>query len=115
MASLISFYTAPVLQNFGSVGEYQCHKKTTPKNSSVLNKCIIFGFPGDSDVIEVINYCVLYAKYYIYIQRLYNNNKLDLFGYMTQLKFAMEIESKICKSQNNEKKFAKYNFIYENL
>ncbi len=26
----------------------------------------------------------------------------------------MEIESKICKSQNNEKKFAKYNFVYEN-
>ncbi len=35
------------------------------KNSSVLNECIIFGFPGDSDVIEVLNYCVLYAKYYI--------------------------------------------------
>ncbi len=28
------------------------------KTSSVLNKCIIFGFPGDSDVIEVLNYCV---------------------------------------------------------
>ncbi len=30
----------------------------------MLNECIIFGFPGDSDVIEVLNYCVLYAKYY---------------------------------------------------
>ncbi len=62
-------------------------------------------FPGDSDVIEVLNYCVLLAKYYIYIQRLYNNKKLDLFAYMSQLKYAMEIESKICKSQNNENKF----------
>ncbi len=76
---------------------------------------IIFGFPGDSDVIEVLNYYVLYAKYYICIQCLYNNNKLSLFAYMSQLKYAMEIESNICKSQNNEKKFAKYNFVYENL
>ncbi len=47
------------------------------------------------------------------MQRLYNNNKLNLFAYMSQLKYAMEIESKICKSpENNEKKFAKYNFVY---
>ncbi len=51
----------------------------------MLNKCIIFGFPSDSDVIEILNYCVLYAKYYIYIQHLYNNNKLHLFAYMSQL------------------------------
>ncbi len=42
-------------------------------------------------------------------------NKLNLFAYMSQLKYAMEIESKICKSQNNEKKFAKNNFVYENM
>ncbi len=81
----------------------------------MLNECIFFGFPGDSDVIEVLNYCVLYAKYYIYIQSLYNNKKLDIFAYMYQLNYAMQIEDKICKRQNNEKKFVKYNFAYENL
>ncbi len=81
----------------------------------MLNECIIFGFRGDSHVKEVLNYCVLYAKYYIYIQHLYNNNKLELFAYLSQLKYAMEIKSTICKSQNNEKKFAKYNFVYENI
>ncbi len=50
-----------------------------------------------------------------YIQRLYNKSKLDLFAYLSQLKYAMEVEYKICKSQNNENKFAKYNFVYENL
>ncbi len=80
-----------------------------------MNEYIIFGFPGDSDVIEVLNYRVLYAKYYIYIQCICNNNKLNLFAYLSQLKYAMEIESKICKSQNNEKKFAKSNLVYENL
>ncbi len=36
---------------------------------------------------------------------------LELFAYMSQLKYVMEI----CKSQNNERKFAKYNFVNENL
>ena len=84
------------------------------ENSSVLSECIIFGFPNDSDVIQVLNYCVLYAKYYIYIQRLYNN-KLDLFACLSQLKIAMEMEYNICKSQNKEKKFEKFNFVYEKL
>ncbi len=79
----------------------------------MLDECIILGFLGDADIIEVLNYCVLYANYYIYIQHLYNN-KFDLFAYMSQLKYAMEIGFKICKRQNNEKKFAKYNFMYEN-
>ncbi len=58
----------------------------------MLNECIIFGFLSDSDVIEVLNYCVLYVKYYIYIQRLYNNNKLNLFAYLSQLKYAIKVE-----------------------
>ncbi len=72
-------------------------------------------FSNDSDVIEVLTYCVLYAKFYIYIQRLYNKNTLDLYAYLSQLKYAMEVDYKICKNQNNEKKFAKYNFVYANL
>ncbi len=75
----------------------------------MLNECIIFGFSSDSNVIEVLNYCVLYAKYYNYIQ------SLELFAYKSQLKYGMEIEYKICKSETNEKKCAKYNFVYENL
>ncbi len=69
------------------MGEYKWHQNK--KDNSVLNECIIFGFRHDLDVIEVLNYCVLYAKYYIYIH-LYSNNKLDLFVYMSQLNYAME-------------------------
>ncbi len=31
-----------------------------------IHKSILFGFPGTSDVI---NYCILYAKYYIYLEK----------------------------------------------
>ncbi|MBL0687369.1 MAG: D-glycero-beta-D-manno-heptose 1-phosphate adenylyltransferase [Sulfurospirillum sp.] len=42
----------------------------------------------------VLNYCILYSKYYIYVQRLYNNNYLDLYTCLTRLKQVLEIESK---------------------
>ncbi len=37
-----------------------------------------FGYPGEEDIIQIINYCVLLAKYSIYINKLNGNNTLDL-------------------------------------
>ncbi len=34
-----------------------------------IHKSILFGFPGSSDGVIVINYCMLYAKYYIYLEK----------------------------------------------
>ncbi len=48
------------------------------KDRQVIEECILFGFPSDSDIMQVPNFCILYAKYYIYIQCLFNNNTLDL-------------------------------------
>ncbi len=33
-----------------------------------LGECILMGFPETSDDILVLNYCILYTKYYIFIQ-----------------------------------------------
>ncbi len=65
--------------------------------------------------IQVLNYCMLHTKYYIYIQRLYNQNNLDIHSCLAQLKNKLEIECNICKKNNNELKFEKYRFIYDNL
>ncbi len=35
-----------------------------------VHESILFGFPGTSDDVIVINYCILYAKYYIYLETL---------------------------------------------
>ncbi len=64
--------------------------------------------------MHVLNCCTLYAKYYIYIQRLFNNNTLDLYVCLTQLKQALQIEENICR-KNNEDNFFKFHFIYEKL
>ncbi len=38
------------------------------RDSQVIEECILFGFPLNNDVMHVLNFCTLYAKYYIYIQ-----------------------------------------------
>ncbi len=71
-------------------------------------------FPKTSDDIHVLNYCILYTKYYIFIQQLFNNNELDLCVCQTQVIFALNIEHTICKKRNEHQKFIKLSHIYEN-
>jgi len=85
------------------------------RNNPNMPELILFGFPGTIDIIHVLNFCILYTKYYIYIQRLYNKNKLDLYTCLVQLKYALKIEHDICLNQNSEKNFEKFNIIYDNI
>ncbi len=61
------------------------------KNSPILEECIIFGFPLNSAAVQVLKFCLFYTKYYIYIQSMFHNNKLDLYACLTHLKFALEV------------------------
>ncbi len=59
----------------------------------------------------VLNYYILYSKYYIYIQRLYDNYYLDLYTCLTQLNHVFGTEYKICKTENELYMFNKFLFI----
>ncbi len=50
-------------------------------------------------------------KYYIYIQRLFNQNKLDVYAYMTLLKNTVTTERQISINNNNLDKFEKISTI----
>ncbi len=78
-----------------------------------LEKCILVGFPNTSDDIRDLNYCILFTKYYIFIQWLFSNNELDLYVCQTQIKLALNIEHNICKKRNEHQKFIKFSHIYE--
>ena len=84
-------------------------------NYENLEECILFGFPIEGDVFEVLNYCILVAKFYIYRQRLFNDNDIDLFSCLVELKYNIKIEYGICKNNNTLDKFEKYLFLYEQL
>ncbi len=61
--------------------------------------------------MQALNFCILYEKYYIYIQRLFNNNTRDLYNCLTLLKQALQIGENICIKNKNEEKFFKFHFI----
>ncbi len=64
--------------------------------------------------MQLLNFCVLYAKYYISIRCLFNNT-LKLHTCLTQLKQALKIEENIYIQNNKKEKLFKYNVIYDNL
>ncbi len=63
------------------------------KKSPILHKCILFGFPNSNseqkEKIHILNFCVLYTKYYIYSQRLLKHNSLDVYACLVQIKAAL--------------------------
>ncbi len=70
-----------------------------------IHESILCGFPGTSDGVIVINYCMLYAKYFIYLEKLKDNHKqpgfnIDFLGYLCYLKGILKIERNICSNRN---------------
>ncbi len=89
------------------------------RDESYIHESILFGFPGRSDAI-VINYCILYAKHYIYLEKLKENKNqntlnIDFLGYVSKLKYILKIEKSICIHNNQSIKFNEFNFIDDNL
>ncbi len=85
-----------------------------------IYESILFGFLGDSDNTIITNYCILYDKQYIYLEKLKDKNKwtsfnVDFLGYLAHLKHVLKIEENICSKNNEKIKFDKFNIIYENL
>ncbi len=75
----------------------ECLSEINFKNIPTFNKCILFGYPNPSpktkDKIHVINYCIFYIKYYIYIQTFFlTKTTLMYILAKMQLKIAIEIE-----------------------
>ncbi len=83
------------------------------REESHIHESILFGFPGSSDDAIFINYCMLYAKCYIYSKKREFN--VDFLGYLCYLKYILKIEKSICNRKNQIAKFDKFNTIFENL
>ncbi len=45
-----------------------------PAEHNFLEECIIFGFHLRGEIFEVLNFCILNAKYYIRNKRLLDDN-----------------------------------------
>ncbi len=82
---------------------------------SDIHESILFGFPGSSNDDIAISYCMLYAKYYIYLEKLKEENKKREFNVDFLRVYILKIEKIICNRKNQIAKFDKFNTIFENL
>lgn len=76
---------------------------------------MLFGYPGNSDVEMVLNYCILYGKWFIFCQKIHERNTIEIYDYLIQLKQRLFIEKTICMKEGNLRSFDKWNFLYERL
>ncbi len=95
--------------------EQFCKIKFLIRKANNLEECVLFGFSGNDNLTQVLNYCMIYTKYYIYIQRLFDNNNLELYTYLSLLKYNLNIEYEICKNNNRADKFERFLFIHDKL
>ena len=73
---------------------------------SISNIEIIFGIINENnlDVLNVLNFCILFAKYFISRQKK-NNSCIEFYKYQIELKNRLEVESIICTQQNKSECF----------
>ncbi len=69
--------------------------------SKHLEQCLLFGFPGEDNFVIGLNYCVLVAKYFIYIKKLSDNNDFDFYSYLTLLKNRLVMEDYASSNKND--------------
>ncbi len=55
-----------------------------PADYDFLEECIIFGFhlSGWGEIFEVLNFCILNAKYYMHNKRLLDDNNIEFLHFM---------------------------------
>ena len=87
-------------------------KMAEPNN---LQQCLLLGFPDQSEITEVLNYCVIHAKYFIYNRKINKCNDIFIMDYLIYLKLKLKQEKYISESNNREKKFTKFLFILDNI
>ena len=78
---------------------------------------VIFGIcnPNDDSVIDIINYCILMAKYYIAETRK-KDNEPNLYEYLRFIKYKLDLDLVHSRIENREQQFmTKWSLLYDNV
>ena len=89
-------------------------KKQFPKDRRIL----LFGIPEYSPFAEMLNFCLIFAKWYIYKAKIANQSKisLSLYKYLNALKERVQLEYVYFKTFDKLNLFTKkWGFLHENL
>ena len=80
------FLYCPVTKQFWKCFFNWWHRQTEICIHETLEEHMLFGYPGNSDVEMVLNYCILYGKWFIFCQKIHERNTIEIYDYLIQLK-----------------------------
>ena len=83
-------------------------------NLNINAKDILFGIQEENDITFVSNFVILYAKQFIYRNRVNNIHSLSLVSFKSQLKQKLEIEKTVTMTTKPES-FIKFQIVLDNL
>lgn len=75
----------------------------------------LFGLSNGADYTTALNFCMLHIKNYIYRQRLFNDNDMELEAIKNILLVKFKIEKDFLSRNNKQQNFAKYELLYNDL
>lgn len=78
-------------------------------------KEVLFGVPKATDQAPVVNFLILFTKYYIYRQRLFHQNQLALLQVLRELRLRLRVEKYINTQEGKQGKFRKWERILNAL
>ena len=76
---------------------------------------ILFGIENMNDGHEVLNFCILHIKYYVYTQRLFHDNTLSIRAICNEIRYKLDIKRKIYENDDKQINFGKYVALYDVL
>ena len=83
--------------------------------SEELQESIILNDPSDIKGARIRNFITLTLKFYIYRQRLFYNNHLDVLEWAREFRMKLIVERNICMQENKHKKFKIWENLFEKL
>ena len=89
------------------------HRVNFPNYPDVYD--ILFGVKNMNDGHEILNFCILHIKYYIYKQRLFHDNTLSIREICNEIRYKLDIEKQICEKDDKQMNFGKYVPLYNML
>lgn len=75
----------------------------------------LFGLPEDAPQARVINFILLFTKFFIYRQKLFHRSSLDLTHFLRELRQMLQVEKYITSKDNKRHLFIKWQHIYTAL
>lgn len=82
---------------------------------NVSLRAFLFGIPGTTPNAKVINFILLFVKFFIYRQKLFHEGALDCIHFLREFRIRLHIEKYLTNIENKKHHFHKRQRIYEAL